>query len=136
MTQILVGAKNYETFINSAAWARVHVNQDQFSIAFGAAIVQRPDMKGVILPPVYEIYPHYFFDAQILQKVQNFVNKYGFEYHSNVDSHSVHHIYYNYTSYLPYGENQIAYFTEDIGLNTYYTYINLANSMIEDVRKS
>lgn len=30
LTQILMGAKDYETFLNTAAWARVHVNQDQF----------------------------------------------------------------------------------------------------------
>lgn len=30
LTQILIGAKDYETFLNTAAWARIHVNQDQF----------------------------------------------------------------------------------------------------------
>lgn len=30
LTQIFMGAKDYQTFLNTAAWARVYVNQDQF----------------------------------------------------------------------------------------------------------
>lgn len=30
LTEIFLGAKDYQTFLYSAAWARVYVNQDQF----------------------------------------------------------------------------------------------------------
>ena len=30
LSQILMGAKDYPTFLATAAWARVHINQDQF----------------------------------------------------------------------------------------------------------
>lgn len=92
----------------------------------------RQDMIGVILPPVYEIYPHYFFDTRIIQKVQDYVNRHGLEVQGQGEH--VHHIHVNYTSYLPYGENQIAYLTEDIGLSAYYAYVHLASYMLPHVR--
>lgn len=87
-------------------------------------------MYGVILPPVYEVYPQYFFDTRIIQKVQDYVNKYGLEYQAQGEKYGVHNIYVNYTSYLPFAENQIAYFTEDIGLSAYYAYVQMASYMI------
>lgn len=90
-------------------------------------MLQRHDMQGVILPPVYEIFPNYFFDTKIVQKVQDFILRYGYD---KVEHEPVHHVYVNYTSYLPFGENQIAYFTEDIGLNAYYSYVMLASYVI------
>lgn len=89
-------------------------------------------MHGVILPPAYEVYPHYFFDTKIIQKVQDYVNQYGYGQHG-LGEQSVHHINVNYTSYLPYGENQIAYLTEDIGLSAYYSYVHLSSYMLPQV---
>ncbi|XP_031778331.1 hexamerin 109 isoform X1 [Nasonia vitripennis] len=132
LTQIFLGAKDYETFLNTAAWARVYVNQDQFVKAFSSAVIQRPDTQGVILPPAYEVYPHYFFDTRIIQKVHDYMNQYGYEHHGEGEQHHehVHHIHVNYTSYLPFGENQIAYFTEDIGLSAYYSYVHLSSYIL------
>lgn len=95
---------------------------------------QRPDMFGVILPAIYEMYPQYFFDTRIIQKVYDYV--YSHEFGGAVQGehvHNVEHIYVNYTSYLPYGENQIAYFTEDIGLSSYYCLVELASYMYHHV---
>lgn len=36
----------------------------------------------------------------------------------------------NFTSYLPAGEEKIAYFTEDIGLNSWYTWMEQAGYMM------
>ncbi|XP_001599110.3 hexamerin [Nasonia vitripennis] len=131
LVQIFLGAKDYETFLNTAAWARVHVNQDQFVNAFAKAILQRKDLYGVILPPAYEVFPYYFFDTRIIQKVQDYVNKYGLDYQqAQGEKYGVYTINVNYTSYYPFGENEIAYFTEDIGLNAYYGYVQLAHYMI------
>ena len=98
-------------------------------------MLQRQDLQGVILPPPYEVYPHYFFDTRIIQKVQDYINKYGLDYQGqNVQGqHNVHHIQVNYTSTLPFGENQIAYLTEDIGLSAYYSYVHLASYMLPSV---
>ncbi|XP_058795858.1 hexamerin-like [Phymastichus coffea] len=129
LVQILLGAKDYETFLHTAAWARVHVNQDQFVKAFVSAVIQRHDMHGVVLPPVYEIFPHYFFDTRIIQKVYDMIHRSGYDY-QKIEHEPYYHIHVNYTSYLPFGENQIAYFTEDIGLNAYYSYVMLASYIL------
>lgn len=131
LTQIFLGAKDYETFLYSAAWARVHVNQDQFVAAYSAAVMQRHDMYGVVLPAPYEVYPQYFFNSNIIQMVNDYVNKYGYDYYQGKgEKYDAYNIYVNYTSYLPYGENKIAYFTEDIGLSAYYSYVQLASYMM------
>lgn len=131
LVQILLGAKDYQTFLNTAAWARVNVNQDQYVNALAMAVLQRQDLAGVILPPAYEVFPQYFFDTRIIQKVQDYVNRYGLDsQQAQGEKYGVYTINVNYTSYLPNGENQIAYFTEDIGLNAYYGYVQLAQYMI------
>ncbi|XP_058803507.1 hexamerin-1.1-like [Phymastichus coffea] len=130
LTQIFMGAKDYETFLNTAAWARIYINQEQFVTAYSSAVLRRHDMQGVVLPPVYEIFPNYFFDTRIIQKVQDFVMKYGYDYYQGEKHRDYYDIYVNYTSYYPFGENQIAYFTEDIGLACYYSYVQLAGYML------
>ncbi|XP_043466523.1 hexamerin-like [Leptopilina heterotoma] len=127
LTRILLGARDWKTFINTAAWARVHLNEPQFLSAFVAAIVQRQDTQGIILPPVYEILPQNFFDSRVIQEVQNIKSR-GIK---QVDGKTII-IPINYTSHLPTGEHRIAYFTEDIGLNYYYTFLQLIGSLVQE----
>ena len=62
--------------------------------------------------------------------MHDYFHKHGHEFEGQGEKHGVYNIYVNYTSYLPYGENKIAYFTEDIGLNAYYFYVQLASHML------
>ncbi|XP_033208627.1 hexamerin-like [Belonocnema kinseyi] len=126
LTRIFLGAKDYSTFINTAAWARFYLNEGQFVKAFIFAVLQRPDLQGVILPPTYEILPHYYFDSRVIQEVQNIKSK-GFK---ATNGEQVFYIPINYTSHLPASEHKIAYFTEDIGLNNYYEYLQQAAYML------
>ncbi|EFN84888.1 hexamerin [Harpegnathos saltator] len=132
--RILLGAKNYQTFLNTAAWARVHVNEEQFVKAFIGAVLQRPDMQGIILPPLYEIIPHYYFDSRIIQEAQDVVA----QQHQNVGQHTYVQngqtyvvIPVNYSSHLPHGEHQLSHFTQDIGLANYYGMVNLAGYLLQ-----
>lgn len=89
-------------------------------------------MHGVIFPPVYEIFP-YYFNSNIIEKVHNFVHEHGRYQHGgqgDVAHAGVKHIWVNESTGLPYGENKIAYFTEDIGLAAYYAYVQMASYMI------
>jgi hypothetical protein len=52
----------------TAAWARNNINELQFLIAFSSAVYAREDLKDIILPAPYEIYPYLFVDADIIQK--------------------------------------------------------------------
>lgn len=116
--RILLGTNNYQTFLATAAWARLHVNIGQFVKAFIGAVLQHPETQGIVLPPLYEIIPQYYFDARIIQEAQNIVAQ-GVGYNQVV-------IPVNYSSHLSSSEHQLSYFTQDIGLANYYGYVNLA----------
>ncbi|XP_033208028.1 hexamerin-like [Belonocnema kinseyi] len=132
LTRIFLGAKDYSTFINTAAWARFHLNEGQFVKAFMLAVLQRSDLEGVILPPTYEILPHYYFDSRVIQEVKNIKSK-SFK---ATNGEQVFYIPINFTSHLPAGEHKIAYFTEDIGLNNYYEYLQHAAYMLPELYHS
>lgn len=121
--RILLGAKNYQTFLATAAWARVRVNEGQFVKAFIGAILQHPETQGIVLPPLYEIIPQYYFDARIIQEAQNIVAQ-GVGYNQVV-------IPVNYSSHLSSSEHQLSYFTQDIGLANFYGYVNLAGYLLQ-----
>jgi len=125
--RILLGAKNYQTFLATAAWARVHVNEEQFVKAFIGAVLQHPETQGIILPPLYEIVPQYYFDARIIQEAQNVAQGVGY---SQVE------IPVNYSAQLSSSEHQLSYFTQDIGLANYYGFVNLAEYFLEQVSVS
>lgn len=125
--RILLGAKNYQTLLATAAWARVHVNEQQFVKAFIGAVLQHPETQGIILPPLYEIIPQYYFDARIIQEAQNVVaqQQQGVSYNQQVV------IPVNYSAHLSNSEQQLSYFTQDVGLTNYYGYVNLAGYLQE-----
>ncbi|XP_043466524.1 hexamerin-like [Leptopilina heterotoma] len=129
LTRIFLGAKDYTTFLHTAAWARVHLNEGQFVKAFIIAVLQRHDTQGVTIPPTYEILPHYFFDARVIQEVQN-IKSHGIGHNAG---QQVHYIPINYTSHLPAGQHHVAHFTEDIGLNNYYEYLQHAAYMLPEL---
>jgi hypothetical protein len=39
-----------------------------FAHVFYVAVYNRPDMKGVVLPPLYEVFPNYFIQSDYMQK--------------------------------------------------------------------
>ncbi|XP_008558555.1 hexamerin [Microplitis demolitor] len=128
LTRMLLGAKNYSVFFKTAAWARIHVNEHQFIMAFITALLQHPETQGVIPPALYEILPQHYFDARVIHEAQN-VRIYGMD---NPMTEQTVVIPVNYTDYLPYGEHQLSYFTHDIGLALYHAYFALAGYMIPE----
>lgn len=90
------------------------------------AIVHRPDFAGYELPAIYEIFPHYFFSFDVIQRAQMYKQR-GFYGAKKVDGVYNVVLYANYSDYNVYSyEDQIvSYFTEDIGLNAYYYYFNI-----------
>ncbi|XP_011879152.1 PREDICTED: hexamerin-like [Vollenhovia emeryi] len=121
--RVLLGAKTYQTFLATAAWARVHVNEGQFIKAFIGAVLQHPETQGLILPPWYEIIPQHYFDARVIQEAQNAIAQ-GVNWNQLV-------IPVNYSAQLSGSEQQLSYFTQDVGLSNYYGYVNLAGYLSE-----
>lgn len=115
-------AKDFDTFYKTAVWARNNVNEGMFVYAFSVAVIHRDDTFGMVLPPIYEVWPHYFFSPEYINKAQEFKQLYvgGSKYNGlTIDT--------NYTGWYlnVHPEQSMSYFTEDVGINAYYYYYNL-----------
>lgn len=102
------------------------MNPGLFVYALSVAIIHRPDFKGYELPAIYEIYPHYFFSFDVIQRAQLYKQQ-GFPGVKKVDGVYNLVLYANYSGHdiYSYEDQKLSYFTEDIGLNQYYYYFNL-----------
>nr|QCC26461.1 hexamerin 1 precursor [Octostigma sinensis] len=112
--ELLYSAENFQTFYNTSAWARVHVNEGMFVYAVSVAVLHRQDTRGVVLPPLHEVYPHFFVNKHVIREVTNAkINQTPWVIPMTVTTHKIHH-----------PEHRVAYFTDDIGLNTHVAHWN------------
>ncbi|XP_049773130.1 hexamerin-like [Schistocerca cancellata] len=114
-------AKDFETFYKTAVWAREHLNEALFVYSFTVAVLHREDTKDVTLPAPYEIYPQLFVNAEVIQKA------YDARLRGQVSSEKAPYILHaNHSGYpVPSNPEQlVSYFTEDVGLNSFYAYLN------------
>ncbi|EDW63761.1 larval serum protein 1 gamma chain [Drosophila virilis] len=65
-------AKDWETFSQNVAWARIHVNEGMFIYALTLAVIHKPEFEGFILPQIYEIFPQYFFNSKFVYEAEKF----------------------------------------------------------------
>lgn len=68
--EMMYYAKDFDTFYKISAWARCHVNGEMFTYALYVAVIHRPDTVGIILPPIYEVNPYYFFNTEVMTKAK------------------------------------------------------------------
>nr|AVC68643.1 arylphorin subunit b [Spodoptera exigua] len=129
---VLYFAKDFDTFYKTACWAKVYMNEEQFFYAYYIAIVQRKDTTGIVLPAPYEVYPQLFMNKDVQSrmnyvKMQNgLLNEKLAAQYGMVKENSNYVFYANYSNSLSYPnkEQKLSYFTEDIGLNSYYFYFH------------
>lgn len=122
---VLHEAEDWDTFSQVLAWARYNVNEGVFIYATTVAVLHRPDFEGVVLPSPYEIYPYYFFDAETIQAAQNSKMQ-GLPTAKKAAATNVLIINSNYTGWnkRTNPEQALSYFTEDVGLNSWYYYFH------------
>lgn len=120
-------ARDYETFYNTAVWARQNVNEGVFLYAVSVAIVHRPDTKRFVLPPIYEVYPYYFFNSEVIQKAYRYKQQNSNQEERHESGYNGFTINSNYSGYYLnlQPEQSLSYFTEDVGINSYYYYFNI-----------
>ncbi|CAD0202643.1 unnamed protein product [Chrysodeixis includens] len=134
MFHMLYYAKDFTTFVKTACWMRLYLNEGMFVYALTVAVRHREDCKGIILPPPYEIYPYYFVRADVIQKAYLLKMKkglldlklcdfYGIK-KTDKDVFIIDENVYDKRVYLT-DEDKLRYFTEDIDLNTYYFYFHV-----------
>lgn len=120
-------AKDFDSFYKTAVWARMHVNEGMFVYSFTVAVTHRPDTWGLVLPPIYEILPNYFFNSEFIYKAQYYKQIYQGEYPKDQTDSTGWTITGNYSGwYLNlHADQHLSYFTEDIGLNSFYYYYHV-----------
>jgi hypothetical protein len=123
-------AKDFDTFYKTASWARVHLNGGLVAYTFYVAIVQRADTKELALPAFYEIWPEFYTNYGVSQEM-HYAKMRGlpfeeFPEYGIYQQDGYYYYYSNYSDYYGYGKNEhkLAYFTEDIGWNSFYTYFH------------
>lgn len=66
--RVMHSAKDFETFYNTAVWARFHMNEQMFAYMLSVVVLHRADTKHIHLPPMYEVVPHLYFNEDILHQ--------------------------------------------------------------------
>lgn len=134
MFHVLYYAKDFVTFLKTACWMRVHMNEGMFVYALTVAVRHRDDCKGIVLPAPYEIYPYFFLRADVIQKAyllkmkrglldERLCDFYGIK-KTDKDIYIIDENIYDRRVVLN-DEDRLRYFTEDIDLNTYYYYFHV-----------
>ncbi|XP_059052760.1 basic juvenile hormone-suppressible protein 2-like [Achroia grisella] len=134
MFHVLFYAKDFATFVKTASWMRLNLNEGMFVYALTVAVRHRPDCKGIILPPPYEIYPYFFVRGDVIQKsylikMKEGLLDYKLSEHYGIkktekDIYIIDENMYDTRVFLNI-EDKLRYFTEDIDLNTYYYYFHV-----------
>ncbi|XP_047992356.1 acidic juvenile hormone-suppressible protein 1-like [Leguminivora glycinivorella] len=121
---VLFSAKHYDTFYKTAVYLRDRVNENLYVYVLTTAILHRHDTQGFVVPALYEIFPSYFFNGEVMTTAQR------------INTHGMHMIEHYPTTYIwndnvvirwnetvwPYFsvDSPVFYWTHDYALNTWY----------------
>ncbi|XP_044760588.1 hexamerin-like [Coccinella septempunctata] len=128
---LFYNAKDFEALFEAACWARQNLNGRLFLYSLGAALTHREDCKSFSIPPIYEVTPHFFFNAETIQKAQEYKNKHcsgKTEYPKDADGFVGYTINSSYSGqYLNLHPDQalMNYYLEDVGINAFFYYYYL-----------
>ncbi|OXU27273.1 hypothetical protein TSAR_013577 [Trichomalopsis sarcophagae] len=112
---VLLCAKSFDEFAALVAWSHEgKVPQVVWIHAFAMALAHRKDTRGLRLPNLYEIVPHYFFETEVM--VEAYRAKTG-EIEGVGDEYVIEA---NHTSHAESTDSQLNYFRDDVGLNQFY----------------
>ncbi|VVC92082.1 unnamed protein product [Leptidea sinapis] len=131
---MLYYAKDFTTFLKTACWMRMNINEGMFVYVLSVAVRHREDCKGIVLPPPYEIYPYYYVRADVIKNAyllkmkkglldRKLCDFYGIK-KAEKDVYIIDENVYDIRVKLN-DEDRLRYFTEDIDLNTYYYYFHI-----------
>lgn len=128
--RVLYSAKDFDTFYNTAVWARFHMNEHMYAYVLSTVVLHRQDTRNIRLPPIYEVIPYYFFNEDVLHKAYRIAmgdSQSGMK--KTVGGVDYYYIPSNYTGWHMVGDEvaeqeKLSYFTEDIGLNAFYFILN------------
>ncbi|KAK4289521.1 hypothetical protein Pmani_037513 [Petrolisthes manimaculis] len=106
---VLEHSTDWATFVGNAAYFRKRMNEGEFCYALYAAVSHSELTHHVVLPPLYEVTPHMFTNAEVIEQA----------YRAKM-TQKVTKIESKFTGSKKNPEQRIAYFGEDIGMNTHH----------------
>ncbi|KAK7080671.1 hypothetical protein SK128_004649 [Halocaridina rubra] len=106
---VLIHCTSWDCFVHNAAYWHEHINEGEFVYALYTAVIHSKVAEGVILPPLYEVTPHMFTNSEVIMeayaaKMKNTPGKFNMAFTGTKKNH----------------EQRVAYFGEDIGMNTHH----------------
>ena len=107
--EVFMNCKDWTTAVKNAAYFREQVNEGEFVYALYAAVIHAELGVGIVLPPLYEVTPHMFTNSEVISQaytaqMTQTPGKFDMEF----------------TGSKKNPEQRVAYFGEDIGLNTHH----------------
>ncbi|XP_045606903.2 pseudohemocyanin-2-like [Procambarus clarkii] len=109
LANVLMQCQDWTIFTSYAAYFRQRMNEEEFVYAMYAAVAHSPLTRNVVLPPMYEIMPHFYTSSEVLQQA------YKAKMTAKPGKFPM-----DFTGTQNNPEYRVAYFTEDIGLSTHY----------------
>ncbi|XP_063862159.1 hemocyanin subunit-like [Scylla paramamosain] len=106
---VLEHSTDWDTFAGNAAFFRVRMNEGEFVYAVYAAVTHSHLTEHVVLPPLYEVTPHLFTNSEVIQAA----------YKAKM-TQTAAKILSRFTGSKSNPEQRVAYFGEDIGMNTHH----------------
>nr|AAA96966.2 hemocyanin subunit 6 [Metacarcinus magister] len=106
---VLEHSTDWSTFAGNAAFFRVSMNEGEFVYALYAAVIHSELTQHVVLPPLYEVTPHLFTNSEVIQEAYKAKMT---QTAAKIESH--------FTGSKSNPEQRVAYFGEDIGMNTHH----------------
>ncbi|XP_050665708.1 hexamerin-like isoform X1 [Leptidea sinapis] len=126
--ELLYNAKDFDTFYKTACWARQNVNCGLFIDAIYLAIINRKDTERLSVPAPYELLPNYFVRKDSIIKASSLLASEEISISDGIRNEGNSYIIdTNYTSSIfdDYEDSNLAYFQEDVGLNSYFFFMKL-----------
>ncbi|CAG4955903.1 unnamed protein product [Parnassius apollo] len=125
---VLYSAKDFSTLYKTAVYLRNKVNEGLFVYTLSVVLLHRPDTQGIVVPPIFEVFPSYFHNAEIMTTAQrvNTHDKRMIEHYPSTyvwDDNVV--IRWNSTTWPYFYDDVLNYFTHDVNLNAFYYNLHL-----------
>ncbi|OXA38134.1 Phenoloxidase 2 [Folsomia candida] len=111
---------NLEDYFNACTLCRDAVNPHLWVHAFLSTAIRREDMKGFIIPHLWEITPDLFFEARFLREAHK-------QSALPVEDRAVVEVPLVFTGFDTNPEHKVAYWREDVGVNSFHWHWHLVN---------
>lgn len=111
LTRVLLSCTNFEGFKNNAAYFRERMNEGEFVYALYVAVTHSEITDGIVLPPLYEVTPHLFTNSEVINKA-----------YSAKMTQTPGKFKMEFTGSKSNPEQRVAYFGEDIGMNSHHVH--------------